>query len=109
MEVYFDNLTAKNARLDELADEMQSLAQNAEELVRGGGAKLPEADRQRLAELLARLRSSASLVKQQAMRGLRATDQAIRTHPYESLGIALAAGLLVGALIGRSRRSERAD
>ena len=29
------------------------------------------------------------------------TDEAIRTHPYESIGIAFGVGILIGVLIGR--------
>ena len=29
------------------------------------------------------------------------TDEAIRSHPYESLGIAFGVGILIGVLIGR--------
>ena len=29
------------------------------------------------------------------------TDEAIRSHPYESMGIAFGVGILVGVLIGR--------
>ena len=31
----------------------------------------------------------------------KATDQVIRGHPYESIGIALGVGLLIGVLAGR--------
>lgn len=106
MEVYFDNLTAKNARLDRLGEEMETLAQSAEELVQAGGAALPTEERQKLISLLARLKSAASQVKQQAMDGIKFTDRTIREHPYQSMGVALALGLLVGALIGRSRRAD---
>jgi ElaB/YqjD/DUF883 family membrane-anchored ribosome-binding protein len=34
--------------------------------------------------------------------GARYTDETIRTHPYQSLAIALGVGVLVGALIRRS-------
>lgn len=33
--------------------------------------------------------------------GAKYTDDTIRTHPYESIGIALAVGVVVGILIGR--------
>jgi ElaB/YqjD/DUF883 family membrane-anchored ribosome-binding protein len=29
------------------------------------------------------------------------TDEAIRSHPYESMGIAFGVGILIGVLIGR--------
>lgn len=106
MEVYFDNMNSENARLDKLAEEMETLAENAAELVQAGGAALPEKEREKLAAILAQLKTSASRVKRQAMNGIKATDRVIRAHPYQSAGIALAVGLLVGALIGRSRGDE---
>jgi ElaB/YqjD/DUF883 family membrane-anchored ribosome-binding protein len=36
-----------------------------------------------------------------AIAGAKAADHAIREHPYESLGLALGMGLLVGVLVGR--------
>ena len=36
--------------------------------------------------------------------GVKCTDTAIRAHPYQSLAIALGAGLLIGALVGRHRK-----
>ncbi|MCR6654284.1 MAG: hypothetical protein NVV63_00375 [Opitutus sp.] len=42
--------------------------------------------------------------RQKVTAGARVTDQAIRAHPYEALAIALGAGVLVGALLGRSLR-----
>jgi len=35
--------------------------------------------------------------------GAQATDDAIRTYPYASLGIAFGAGILIGLLVRRSR------
>jgi ElaB/YqjD/DUF883 family membrane-anchored ribosome-binding protein len=36
-----------------------------------------------------------------ALLKIEAADKAVRTHPYESVGIGFAVGLLVGFLIGR--------
>jgi ElaB/YqjD/DUF883 family membrane-anchored ribosome-binding protein len=33
--------------------------------------------------------------------GAKAADQIIRKHPYESIGIALGVGLLIGVLVRR--------
>lgn len=100
MEVYFDSLTSPNVRLDRLAEEIEALAQDAEAVLRHSG-DLPPAERERLAERLARLRTTAGAIKQQALRGLRATDRVIRAHPYEAMGVALLAGLVAGLLLGR--------
>jgi ElaB/YqjD/DUF883 family membrane-anchored ribosome-binding protein len=40
--------------------------------------------------------------RQKVVAGARATDETIRSHPYESLAIALGIGVLLGALIRRS-------
>lgn len=40
-------------------------------------------------------------VKEVAEEGLKEVDQVIRRHPYESVGAALVAGLIIGALLRR--------
>ena len=40
-------------------------------------------------------------VKEAAEEGLKEVDQVIRKHPYESVGAALVAGLILGALLNR--------
>jgi len=84
MEVYFGNLTSERTHLDKLVQDMESLVQDAEELVQTGAATLPENERQKLAEILARLRSTAGQIKQQAMKGIKAADRIVREHPYET-------------------------
>jgi ElaB/YqjD/DUF883 family membrane-anchored ribosome-binding protein len=39
--------------------------------------------------------------KEKVVAGARRTDETIRSHPYESLAVALGVGVLVGALIRR--------
>ena len=39
--------------------------------------------------------------KEQAKEAAKKTDEAIRSHPYESIGIAFGVGILIGVLIGR--------
>jgi ElaB/YqjD/DUF883 family membrane-anchored ribosome-binding protein len=106
MEVYFDNLTTERGHLEKLAEGMESLLQDAEQLVQATGSQLPEEERQRLAELLAQLKTSASNFKVQAVEGIKATDRVIRKHPYQAAGIALVVGLLVGVLAARPGRGD---
>lgn len=44
------------------------------------------------------LKSGATDVKERAISGARVTDETVREHPYQSLGIAFGVGVLVGAL-----------
>jgi len=106
MEVYFGNLTTDRSDLDKLAEEMETLVQNAEELVLTSGAKLAAPERKRLAELLAQLKSSAARYKLQAVDGFKVTDKVVREYPYQSAGVALVVGLLVGVLVGRAGRDD---
>ncbi len=101
MEVYFDNLTAENASLDKLAEDVTELVQDAEALVEASGNKLSETSKAELASALARVKSRGERIKHQALAGARATDRVIRRHPYQSLGVVFGLGFLLGALLKR--------
>jgi ElaB/YqjD/DUF883 family membrane-anchored ribosome-binding protein len=101
MEVYFDNLTAKDASLDKLAEDVTEFVQGAEALVQASGGKLSEASRAELESALARVKSRGERIKQQAIAGARATDRVIRQYPYQSLGVVFGLGILLGALLKR--------
>ena len=40
-------------------------------------------------------------MKEAAEEGMKEADRMIRKHPYESVGVALVAGLVIGALLNR--------
>ena len=46
-------------------------------------------------------RAAYQTAQEKAVAGAKATDQAIRSNPYASLGIAFGAGLLLGVLLKR--------
>ncbi len=56
-----------------------------------------EAAQQRFADLYASAKKNVTA-------GAKSTDAAIRANPYQSLAIALGAGLLVGVLLGRQTK-----
>jgi ElaB/YqjD/DUF883 family membrane-anchored ribosome-binding protein len=101
MEVYFDNMTAENASLEKLAEDVSALLQDAEALVQASGGTLSEASKAELENVLARVKTRGERIKQQAMAGARATDRVIRQYPYQSLGVVFGLGLLLGALLKR--------
>ncbi|MGO8928635.1 MAG: YqjD family protein [Limisphaerales bacterium] len=43
-------------------------------------------------------------LQEQTVAAAKATDRAVREHPYQAVGIAFAVGLLIGVLVARSRR-----
>ncbi len=57
--------------------------------------------RTRLAGALENAKRTCDAIQKRAVAGARATDQAIRTHPYQSIGIALGAGTVIGYLLAR--------
>jgi ElaB/YqjD/DUF883 family membrane-anchored ribosome-binding protein len=57
--------------------------------------------RRRLAATMEKGKDAWQDVQKSAASGAKATDQAIREHPYHSIGIAFAVGLIVGLLARR--------
>jgi len=93
-------------------DEMNTLAKDARALMTGtadaAGEKVGEA-RKRLAAALDSAKEIAGRVRDKAVEGAKAADQAVRDKPYQAIGIAFAVGALLGYLISRrgSRNGDR--
>lgn len=60
-----------------------------------------EALRERYEAAQERLADYYASAKKKVVAGAKYTDEAIRTHPYQSLAIAVGVGVLAGLLIGR--------
>jgi ElaB/YqjD/DUF883 family membrane-anchored ribosome-binding protein len=52
-------------------------------------------------KLLNELKTTLQRVQQRTVERAKATDQVIREHPYETIGIAFGLGVLIGFLIRR--------
>jgi ElaB/YqjD/DUF883 family membrane-anchored ribosome-binding protein len=93
-----------NTATNELAEPAQNLVEDARELLEATAhvaeTKVVEA-RKRLSSALEKGRDAWHSVQQSAVSGAKATDRAIREHPYPSLGIAFGVGILVGFLARR--------
>lgn len=89
---------------EHLAADFKLLVRDAEELLKAtagdAGEKIKEI-RNRLAKALESAKTTSDYLQDKTAQTARATDQAIREHPYESIGIAFGVGLLVGVLVGR--------
>jgi ElaB/YqjD/DUF883 family membrane-anchored ribosome-binding protein len=57
--------------------------------------------RERLADALDAAKRTCRSLEEKALESAKATDQTIRDHPYQSIGIALGVGLLIGVLVTR--------
>lgn len=98
--------TSKAETPEEIAEHISRLMAEAEAMLVG-----PVSDRvaDRFSDLRAQfehLQAKAADAygdaRKKVVAGAQATDQTIRSHPYESLAIALGVGVLLGALIRRS-------
>ena len=93
---------------------MGTLAEDARALMAAtadvAGEKVSEA-RQRLAAALDAAVDSGKKtfgrVKEKAVEGAKATDEAVHEHPYQAIAIALGVGALIGYLV--ARRCSRSD
>ena len=92
-------------------NDLGTLAEDARALMAAtadvAGEKVSEA-RKRLAAALDSGKEIFGRVKDKAVEGAKATDQAVHEHPYPAIGIALGVGVLIGYLLGR-RFSRNGD
>lgn len=93
---------------EEVAEHISRLMAEAEAMLVG-----PVSDRvaDKYGDLRARLENLQKVVaeaygdaRQKVAEGARATDQTIRSHPYESIAVAVGVGVVIGLLIGRKTR-----
>jgi len=88
---------------------MTTLAKDARSLINAttdvASQKFGEA-RQRVVEKVESAKEAASRVRDQAEDYAKATDEAVRKHPYQALGIAFGVGAILGYLVScRGSRS----
>lgn len=88
----------------QLADNLRALIAEAERALAEGGEQTGE----HFADLHARLEAARDRVaslyadaREKVVHGAKQADETIRSHPYESLAIALGIGVLLGALLRR--------
>jgi ElaB/YqjD/DUF883 family membrane-anchored ribosome-binding protein len=95
---------ATAAANEELVNDLKVLVRNAEALMEASAGRGGE----RLAELRARLTAALESAKgtcadleDKTEETTSAVDRCIRSHPYETIGVAFGLGLLLGVLFGR--------
>lgn len=96
--------SATSISADKLADDVKSVAREAEDLLEATASQATEqtrAIRDRLAAALDSAKETSKEIQAQAKRGIKATDEFVHENPYQSMGIAFGVGLLIGFLIKR--------
>jgi len=90
-----------------IAREVRGVLADAEHLLHATAGELGEKAKEVRKELARKIEAAKERfhnledVKEAAEEGLKEVDQVIRKHPYESVGAALVAGLIIGALLNR--------
>ncbi len=97
-----------NKQTQAISNDMGQLAEDARALMVAtadvAGEKVSEA-RKRLAVALERGKEIYGRVKEKAVEGAKAADEAVHEHPYQAIGIAFGVGAILGYLV--SRRCSR--
>ena len=89
---------------DKLVKDLKTCACDAEELIKATAGELNDKTKEarlRLKNTLNAAKESCEALEGKALNSVKAADRKIRTYPYESIGIALGVGLVLGVLIGR--------
>jgi ElaB/YqjD/DUF883 family membrane-anchored ribosome-binding protein len=89
---------------DKLVSDLKTVAHDAEDLLKASAGEVTEKAREaraRLAAAIEQTKDACVRLQEKAVTGAKATDQVIRDHPYQSIGIALGVGVLIGVLVGR--------
>jgi ElaB/YqjD/DUF883 family membrane-anchored ribosome-binding protein len=103
------NTTTSNASIKEgLAANLRHLVDEADEFLKAaahGGDKKFDAVRDQFADQLRQMRAQVDDLEDSAIRkarrAARTADRTLHNHPYSAIGIAAAAGLLIGLLAAR--------
>lgn len=89
---------------DKLTTDLKRVVRDSEELLQATagavGDKAKEV-RERLSETLETAKRTCRQLEERAIESAKATDRVVREHPYQSIGLALGVGLLIGVLVGR--------
>jgi len=102
METFFKNMSEAEGTTEKLIQDLNILIGDAEELVKATGGKAAGKSKEELMAGLEKLKNSCQRIEKKAAAGAQSADRYVRENPYQSVGIALGVGLLLGVLIGRN-------
>jgi ElaB/YqjD/DUF883 family membrane-anchored ribosome-binding protein len=83
---------------EQLTRDLHTLVEDGEDLLRSSANRLNEQAHAKLAQALDAAKATGVKLKDKAMQGARSTDETIREHPYQSIGVAFGVGVLIGVL-----------
>jgi len=97
-------MTEREVDMAKLVGDFKIVLNDAEAMLKATAGELGDKAREaraRLASSLQSARVGMHRLEEKALAGAKATDKLIREHPYQSIGVSFAAGLLLGVLVSR--------
>jgi ElaB/YqjD/DUF883 family membrane-anchored ribosome-binding protein len=106
METHFESIEESRGEVsrEKVKEDLRALVRDAEEMLKvtaGDLSDKAQSARSRLSEAIERAKATCRRLEEKTVAAAKATDKVIREHPYESIGIALGVGLLIGILAAR--------
>lgn len=87
-----------------LVGDLKNVVHDAQDILKDnaeGASEKVRAARERLLSAVETAKGYCGKLEAKAVAGAKATDKVIRGHPYQTIGIALGIGVVVGYLIKR--------
>lgn len=87
-----------------LREDLRTLIHDTEQLLKATASQTGEQAerlRERLKAALVAARASCHSLEEKAVATAKSADEAVRRHPYQTIGIAFGVGLLLGVLLRR--------
>jgi ElaB/YqjD/DUF883 family membrane-anchored ribosome-binding protein len=100
-------MTSNAEHTEKLIPEVTRVVQDAQKLLQdseGIAEKKAQALRKRLSYTLGKAKAMCQHLQQQTKETAKKTDKTIRAYPYQTIGIAVGTGLIVGLLLGRRHK-----
>jgi ElaB/YqjD/DUF883 family membrane-anchored ribosome-binding protein len=97
-------MAERDVDMAKLVADFKIVLNDAEAMLKATAGELGDKAREaraRLASSLQSARAGMHRLEEKALAGAKATDKLIREHPYQSIGVSFAAGLLLGVLVSR--------
>ncbi|MBI1176980.1 DUF883 family protein [bacterium] len=101
METHFEFAQPENGSPRKVIQDVRALIQDVEGVLVEAGKRWGAKSKEELDVALAKMHEARKKLEVQARRTAETTAEVVRTHPYESVGIAFGAGVLLGLLVSR--------
>ena len=94
-------MSANELSTDRLVTDLKRVVRDSEELLQATAGAVGDKARERLTDALASAKRTCHRLEEKAIVGAKVADRVVREHPYQSIGVAVGVGMLLGVLVIR--------